>query len=195
MVDVTAIARADDDGLHLETTAAATEAQSPAVASEEVAMPERVQEPTTFIPAAGVGGPIYADPPAAPGRYPDDSSFVEMAPIDPPPVEIFSNLGPNEVLLGDDTHAISSDDHKVGKVVALTLGDRQVVEASPSPKASSSRSEPTFPGQHRRVRNRRNPPHPHQSPSRIPLTGSPQLHEVDHGPKGRCLPRSIGAGR
>ena len=143
MVDVTAIARTDDDGLHLESTAAATEAQSPAVASEEVAMPEQVQGPTTFIPAAGVGGPIYADPPAAPGRYPDDSSFVEMAPIDPPPVEIFSNLGPNEVILSDDTHAISSDAHKVGKVVALTLGDRQVVAAITVSEGSSSRSEPT----------------------------------------------------
>lgn len=127
MVDVATIARADDDGLHLETTAAATDAQSPILDSEEVAMPERVQEPTTFIPAAGVGGPIYADPPAAPGRYPDESSFFEMAPLDPPPVEVFSNLGENEVLLGNDTHAISSDDHKVGKVVALSLGEREVV--------------------------------------------------------------------
>ncbi len=128
MVDTTAIARADKDGLHQETTQAATDAQSPTVASEEVAFPERVEEPTTFIPAAGVGGPVYADPPAVPGRYPDESSFFEIAPIDPPPVEILSNLGENEVILGDDTHAISSDDHKVGKVVALQLGDREVVE-------------------------------------------------------------------
>ena len=129
MVDTTAIARADEDGLHLETTGAATDAQSPTVASEEVAFPTRVEEPTTFIPAAGVGGPVYADPPAVPGRYPDESSFFEIAPIDPPPVEILSNLGENEVILGDDTHAISNDDHKVGKVVALQLGDREVVEA------------------------------------------------------------------
>jgi hypothetical protein len=129
MVDTTAIARADKDGLHLETTQAATDAQSPTVASAEVAFPTRVEEPTTFIPVAGVGGPVYADPPAVPGRYPDESSFFEIAPIDPPPVEILSNLGENEVILGDDTHAISSDDHQVGKVVALQLGDREVVEA------------------------------------------------------------------
>lgn len=129
MVDVTAIARADDDGLHLESTAATTEAESPVLDSEEVALPVRNQEPTTFIPAAGVGGPIYADPPAAPGRYPDDSSFFDIAPIDPPPVEIFSNLGENEVILGDDSHAISSDHHKVGKVVAVRVGDREVVDA------------------------------------------------------------------
>lgn len=128
MVDATAIARADDDGLHLESTAAETDAQSPTLDSEEVALPVRNQEPTTFIPAAGVGGPIYADPPAVPGRYPDESSFFEMAPLDPPPVEVFSNLGENEVLLGDDSHAVSSDHHKVGKVVALALGEREVVE-------------------------------------------------------------------
>lgn len=129
MVDVTAIARADDDGLHLESTGAATDAQSPVLDSEEVAFPQRVQEPTTFIPAPGVGGPVYADPPAVPGRYPDESSFFEIAPIDPPPVEVLSNLGENEVILGSDTHAISSDDHKLGKVVALRLGEREVVEA------------------------------------------------------------------
>ena len=129
MVDVTAIARADDDGLHLGSTAAAIDAESPVLDSEEVALPVRNQEPTTFIPAAGVGGPIHADPPAAPGRYPDDSSFFDIAPIDPPPVEVFSNLGENEVILGDDTHAVSSDHHNVGKVVALRLGEREVVDA------------------------------------------------------------------
>jgi hypothetical protein len=128
MVDATAIAHADDDGLHLESTRATTDAESPVLASEEVAFPERVQEPTTFIPAAGVGGPVYADPPATPGEYPDESSFFEIAPIDPPPVEVLSNLGENEVILGDDSHAISSDNHKLGKVVALTLGEREVVE-------------------------------------------------------------------
>jgi uncharacterized protein YrrD len=128
MVAVTAIARADDDGLHLESTRATTDAESPVLASEEVAFPQRVEEPTTFIPAAGVGGPVYADPPAVAGAYPDESSFFEIAPIDPPPVEVISNLGENEVILGDDTHAISSDHHKLGKVVALALGDREVIE-------------------------------------------------------------------
>jgi hypothetical protein len=128
MVDITAIARADDDGLHLESTRAVTDAESPVLDSEEVAFPERVQEPTTFIPAAGVGGPVYADTPAVPGQYPDESSFFEIAPLDPPPVEILSNLGPNEVILGNDSHAISSDDHQLGKVVALELGEREVVE-------------------------------------------------------------------
>ena len=127
MVDTTAIARADAEGLHLETTGAATDAESPVLDSEEVSFPTRVQEPTTFIPAAGVGGPVYADPPAVPGRYPDESSFFEIAPLDPPPVEVLSNLGENEVVLGDDTHAISSDNHKVGKVIALSLGEREVV--------------------------------------------------------------------
>lgn len=129
MVAVSAITRGDEDGLHLDATNATTDAQSPVLDSEEIAFPRRNAEPTTFIPAAGVGGPIYADPPAAPGQYPDESSFFEIAPLDPPPVEVESNLGENEVILGKGTDAISQDDHKLGNVVALDLGEREVVDA------------------------------------------------------------------
>ncbi len=144
MVAVSAITRVDQDGLHLDATRDTTESESPVLASEEVALPERTAEPTTFIPAAGVGGPVYADPPAVPGQYPNDDSFFEIAPLDPPPVEVFSNLGENEVILGKRTEALSSDHHKVGDVVAFALGEREVVEAITVSEGFISRERVTF---------------------------------------------------
>ena len=85
IVGVSAIQRADAEGLHLDQTAESVDNNSPDFDSEEIALPQRVAPPTTFIPAAGVGGPVEADEPALPGRFPDNSSFFEMAPLDPQP--------------------------------------------------------------------------------------------------------------
>lgn len=128
LVAISAIARSDQDGLHLDATGARTNAESPVLDSEEVAFPQRVAPPTTFIPAAGVGGPVIADDPAVPGQYPDNSSFFELAPLDPPPVEIESNLGENEVRLQKSTEAVSKDQHKIGRVTAFDLGDMGLIE-------------------------------------------------------------------
>jgi PRC-barrel domain len=129
MIAVSAIVRGDQDGLHLEESAARTESESSALDSEEVSFPQRVEPSTTFIPAAGVGGPLYADTPPAPGDYPDSSSFFDIAPLDPPAVEVESNLGENEVVLGKGTRAISSDHHHLGDVVALELGEMGQVQS------------------------------------------------------------------
>lgn len=128
IVGVSAIQRSDADGLHLDQTAVRTDKTAPELDSEEIGLPQRVEPPTTYIPAAGVGGPIVADTPSLPGRYPDDSSFFDLAPIDPPPVEIFSNLGENEVRLDKGTDVLSSDGHKVGEAVIFTLGEMGLVE-------------------------------------------------------------------
>ena len=126
-VGVSAIQSVDQQGIHLETTARA-EAQSPTYAEEEVAFPQRVEPPEVFSPAAGVGGPVVVDDEVS-SEYPHSDSFFDIAPIDPPPVEIESNLLENEVILGKGTDAISSDGHKVGDVVALELGDMGQVDA------------------------------------------------------------------
>ena len=128
MIAVSAIARSDQDGLHLDESAVRTESESPALDSEEVSFPQRVEPSATFIPAAGVGGPLYADTPPAPGDYPDSGSFFDVAPLDPPAVEVESNLGENEVVLGKGTQAISSDHHHLGEVVAFELGEMGLVE-------------------------------------------------------------------
>ena len=85
--------------------------------------------PRSAPPAAGVGGRVYADPPTASGEYPDESSFFELAPLDPPVVEVESNLGQNEVVLGSETHAISRDHERLGTVTAFELGDMGLVES------------------------------------------------------------------
>ena len=67
--------------------------------------------------------------PAPSGEYPDESSFFEIAPLDPPVVEVESNLGQNEVVLGSETHASSSDHERLGNVTAFELGDMGLVES------------------------------------------------------------------
>ena len=129
MIGVSAITRSDQDGLHLDEPATTSEAASQTLDTEEVAIAQRVEPPTEFIPAAGVGGQVYADTPATSGQYPDENSFFEIAPLDPPVVEVESNLEQNEVVLGSGTHAISSDDHQLGNVTAFELGDMGLVNS------------------------------------------------------------------
>lgn len=129
MIGVSTIARSDQDGLHLEESVTEAQSESSALESEEVSSPQRVEPSTTFIPAAGVGGPLYADAPPAAGDYPDSGSFFDIAPLDPPAVEVESNLGENEVVLNKGTRAISSDHHHLGDVVAFELGEMGLVES------------------------------------------------------------------
>jgi hypothetical protein len=144
IVGVSAIQRSDADGLYLDQSAMRTEKTAPELDSEEIGLPQRVEPPTTYIPAGGVGGPIVADTPSVPGRYPDDSSFFDLAPIDPPPVEIFSNLGENEVRLDKGTDVLSSDGHKVGEAVSFTLGDMGLVEQVTVSEGFLRKEETTF---------------------------------------------------
>jgi len=129
MIGVSAIMRSDQEGLHLDEPATTSEAASQTLDTEEVSIAQRVQPPTEYIPAAGVGGRVYADTPTASGEYPDESSFFELAPLDPPVVEVESNLGQNEVALGSETHAISRDHERLGTVTAFELGDMGLVES------------------------------------------------------------------
>src|SRR5688500_19308153 len=84
MIGVSAVTRSDRYGVHLNAPAATSEAESQTLDSEEVSIAQRVEPPTEYIPAAGAGGQVYADAPAAPGTYPDESNFFESAPPAPP---------------------------------------------------------------------------------------------------------------
>lgn len=125
---VSAVATSDERGLHLSETGPTAVGESPIIDSEQVAFAQRVQPEATFIPAAGVGGPVYATEPNVSGPYPDESSFFEMAPIDPPPVEIISNLEENEVKLTGKTEAISSQGHGLGHIESYDLGDMGLID-------------------------------------------------------------------
>jgi hypothetical protein len=128
ILGITGQATSDERGLHLDITGSEAVSEAPIVDSEEISLAQRVQPEETFIPAAGVGGPVYATDPNVPGKYPDDSSFFEMAPIDPPPVEIISNLGENSVKLTGHAEAVSSDGHGLGHIASYSLGDMGTVD-------------------------------------------------------------------
>ena len=145
MIAVSAVTGSDRDGLHLDEPATTSEASSQTLDSEEVSIAQRVDPPVEFVPAGGVGGPVYADTEAAPGKYPDDSSFFELAPIDPPVVEVESNLGANEVVLGKETHAISSDQERLGNVIAFELGDLGLVDSITVSEGLVFKERSTFP--------------------------------------------------
>jgi hypothetical protein len=123
LVEISELSRADDQGIYLSESRAEANAEAETLDSEEVALGQRVAPPTEFIPAAGVGGPVYADAPPATGQYPDNSSFFVMAPIDPPPVEIESNLSETDVVLKRGSSVMSRDHHKLGEATAFELGD------------------------------------------------------------------------
>lgn len=123
LVEISALSRSDERGIYLDESRAEADAEAETLDSEEVALGQRVAPPTEFIPAAGSGGPVYADAPAAPGQYPDNSSFFVMAPIDPPPVEIERNLSETDVVLKKGTSVVSRDHHKLGEATAFDLGD------------------------------------------------------------------------
>lgn len=144
MVAISAIQRSDDEGLHLDSTGATAAAQSPLLGSEEVAFSQRVEPPTMFIESAGVGGPVVADTPAVPGEYPGGGSFFDLAPIDPPPVEIESNLLESEVILGNGSEALSSDNHGLGKVVSLQTGDMGLISSIVVSEGFISKTRSTF---------------------------------------------------
>ncbi|MCC7022853.1 MAG: hypothetical protein IT338_08500 [Thermomicrobiales bacterium] len=127
-IGVSAISAVAQDGLHLGHLAPKGDDRAPILDSVEVELPERDQPLPTFIPAAGAGGPIITTEPDLPGRYPADNSFFEVAPIDPGPVEVFSNLQENEVVLGKGTEVFASDGDKLGHAVAFDLGDMGLVE-------------------------------------------------------------------
>ncbi len=144
MIGVSAVTKSDRDEVHLDEPAA-SEAESQTLDSEEVSIAQRVEPPTEYIPAAGVGGRVYADAPAAPGNYPDESSFFEITQLDPPVVEVESNLGENEVVLGRETHAVSSDHERLGTVSAFELGDMGLVEAITVSEGLIFKERSTFP--------------------------------------------------
>jgi hypothetical protein len=129
VMGITGLAMSDERGVHLDTTGPEAVSESPIVESETVAFAQRVQPEETFIPAAGVGGPVYTTEPNVTGKYPDDSSFFEIAPLDPPPVEVISNLGENSVKLTGHAEAISSEGRGLGQIASYTLGDMGTVDA------------------------------------------------------------------
>jgi hypothetical protein len=60
-------------------------------------------------------------------------------------VEVESNLGENEVVLGKETHAISSDHERLGNVIAFELGDMGLVDSITVSEGLIFKERSTFP--------------------------------------------------
>lgn len=102
--------------------------QQPRFDSEEHVFASRSPEEPLLEPAAGVGGPVmYADTTPTDG-FPGKDLF-DTAPLDPPTVEIMSNLNTNEVMLHKGSDIVSKDQHKIGDLDGLATSDFGAVES------------------------------------------------------------------
>jgi uncharacterized protein YrrD len=145
LVEISAISASDDAGLHLDASGATTDKESPVLDSEEIAEAQRVEPPITYVSAAGVGGPVYAAGPATPGDYPYDSNFIDVTPIDPPVVEVESNLSENAVILDAKTDVLTKDDETLGRVKGVSLGSFGTIESLGVTEGFLARERATFP--------------------------------------------------
>ncbi len=127
LVDVSAVQSSGGDRIGLDMSRQAFEAM-PMLASQEVATPPRVPEFPTIIPTGGVGGPVLADASDTGPGYPG-GDFFDVAPIDPPTVQVESNLLFSEVVLSHGSDVVSSDGHKVGALDEATVGELGIVDA------------------------------------------------------------------
>ncbi|MFM9108699.1 MAG: DUF2171 domain-containing protein [Chloroflexota bacterium] len=125
LVDVSAVASAAGNSVSLDLDHAAAEALQD-YAKEQYVQPNRVPDMPIIMPASGVGGPVMADNPDTGMGFPGGDAF-DMAPINPPRLEILSNLNTNEVILRKGADVIASDYTKVGTVDEVQAGDRGAI--------------------------------------------------------------------
>lgn len=117
----------DGEGLRLDLSREEAEALPLYVRTEEVEAPRVADEPL-IMPASGVGGPVIVDDVAAGRGYPGGGGLIDLAPIDPPPLEVRSNLLETEVILRKGADVVTADGEKVGDLAAVEIGDRGTVE-------------------------------------------------------------------
>lgn len=122
LVDVSAVESAGGGSIALSIDQAAAEALQD-YAKEEYIQPHRVPDAPIIMPASGVGGPVMVDDPDTGMGMPGGGAY-DMAPINPPRLEVLSNLNTNEVILRKGTDVIASDYHKVGTVDEIQTDDR-----------------------------------------------------------------------
>ena len=128
LVDATAVRRTGPDCVHLDVSS--TQAQSlPRFVREEHVEARREEDAPLILPSPGVGGPVFYDNPGTGANYRGTGSFFDPAPIDPPPVEVRSNLAQTEVMLRKGSDVVGADGHKVGTVDEVFAGDREGIES------------------------------------------------------------------
>lgn len=125
LVDVSAVTSARGGSVSLDINKDAANTLQD-YAKEEYVQPHRVPDAPIIMPASGVGGPVMVDNPDTGMGFPGGGMY-DMAPIDPPRLEVLSNLNSNEVILRKGTDVIASDYNKVGTVDEIQTGDRGAI--------------------------------------------------------------------
>jgi len=123
LVDQSAIVSSAAARLQLDIDEA-TARQLPPFVQEEHAVASREDAEPFLLPASGVGGPVFYDNPTSGAGYPSTGSFFDPAPLDPPPLEVVSNIGQTEVMLRKGADVVGSDGDKVGEVDEIETGER-----------------------------------------------------------------------
>ena len=126
LVDVSGLSAAGDGGLRIDLDRAAAEAL-PLYVREETAEAARSLEEPLIMPATGVGGPVMVEDVSAGRDYPDGGSLIMSAPIDPPVVEVRSNLLDTEMLVDKGADVIDAAGDKLGDLRGVEIDDDAVV--------------------------------------------------------------------
>lgn len=127
MADVSLVHSAGSERIALSADRAAAEAL-PEYATQTYVHPDRTPDFPEIMPAAGVGGPVMVDFPQTGMGYPG-GEFLDPAPIDPPRLEVVSNLLTTEVMLRKGSDVVAADGHKVGDLDEVDLDSDAHVEA------------------------------------------------------------------
>lgn len=127
MADIALVHAAGEDRISLIVDRAGAEAL-PEYVKETYVHPDRTPGFPVILPASGAGGPVLYDNPDTGMGYPGGDLF-DPAPIDPPEMEVVSNLLTSEVMLPKGSDVVSSDDHKVGDLDEVELDADAHVEA------------------------------------------------------------------
>jgi sporulation protein YlmC with PRC-barrel domain len=119
MADIALVHSTEADRMSLVVDRAGAES-FPVYAKETHVYPDREPEFPVILPASGAGGPVLFDNPQTGMGYPGGDMF-DPAPIDPPRMEVVSNLLTAEVMLPKGSDVVSADGHKVGDLDELEL--------------------------------------------------------------------------
>jgi uncharacterized protein YrrD len=127
LVGISAV-EAGGSPLRLDMTKATAEQLPTYIQFEATVESPQTPEMPMILPAAGVGGPVMAEPVQGAIDYTGSGSFIESAPIDPDPSEVVSNLEENEVILGRDTRVVDWGGDDLGGLEQIEIdGDAAIV--------------------------------------------------------------------
>ena len=105
LADYSTIQATGAEGVRIELAAAAAE-HLPIFVTEEHVFAQQSDPLALVMPATGMGGPFFYESSAVGSNYPNSDSLFEPAPLDPPVVEVRSNISETEVMIRKGTDVV-----------------------------------------------------------------------------------------